>query len=237
MRGDDESDRIPLVTRARFVQEDRHHRLRTQADHRRPKITLYTRYGKRVLDLAIALSTSLVLLPFFLLAAILVRIGSPGPLFFRQQRLGQNGKLFMLYKFRTMTDKDRVADREIMPSDPEVTATGKLLRRLKIDELPQLLNVLKGDMSTVGPRPGLPRQLGEAGFSKLRLVLRPGLTGWAQVNGNIHLSWQERYRYDEDYVERVNLLFDCWIICKTIAVIALGEERFVRPPEGTNCRS
>jgi undecaprenyl phosphate N,N'-diacetylbacillosamine 1-phosphate transferase len=211
--------------------------VRTQADHRRPKITVYTRYGKRVLDLAIALSMSLMLLPFFLLAAILVRIGSPGPLFFRQERLGQNGKLFMLYKFRTMIHKQRVADREILPTDPEVTATGMLLRRLKIDELPQVLNVLKGDMSIVGPRPGLPRQIGEAGFSRLRLVLRPGLSGWAQVNGNIHLSWQERYQYDEYYVERVSLLFDLFIVCKTLAVIALGEERFVRRPEGTNCRS
>jgi undecaprenyl phosphate N,N'-diacetylbacillosamine 1-phosphate transferase len=211
--------------------------VRTQADHGRPKITVYTRYGKRVLDLAIALSTSLVLLPFFLLAAILVRIGSPGPLFFRQERLGQNGKLFILYKFRTMTHKHRVADREILFTDPEVTKTGRLLRRLKIDELPQLLNVLKGDMSIVGPRPGLPRQVGEKGFSTLRLVLRPGLSGWAQVNGNIHLSWQERYRYDEDYIERVSLLFDLFIVCKTLAVIAFGEERFVRPPEGTNCRS
>ena len=158
--------------------------VRTQADHRRPKTTVYTRYGKRVLDLAIALSTSFVLLPFFLLAAILVRIGSPGPLFFRQERLGQNGKLFILYKFRTMTHKHHVADREILPTDPEVTKTGRLLRRLKIDELPQLLNVLKGDMSIVGPRPGLPRQVGEKGFSTLRLVLPPwALRGWAQVNG------------------------------------------------------
>jgi undecaprenyl phosphate N,N'-diacetylbacillosamine 1-phosphate transferase len=211
--------------------------LRTQADHRRPKTTVYTRYGKRVLDLAIALSTSLVFLPFFLFAAILVRVGSPGPLFFRQERLGQNGKLFILYKFRTMTHKHRVADREILSTDPEVTKSGRLLRRLKIDELPQVLNVLKGDMSIVGPRPGLPRQIGEAGFSRLRLVLRPGLSGWAQVNGNIHLSWQERYKYDEDYVERVSLLFDLFIVCKTLAVIALGEERFVRRPKGTNCCS
>jgi undecaprenyl phosphate N,N'-diacetylbacillosamine 1-phosphate transferase len=211
--------------------------LTIHTDQRRPKNTVYTRCGKRILDLAIALLMSFALLPFFLLAAILVRIGSPGPLFFRQERLGQNGKLFMLYKFRTMTHKHRVADREILSTDPEVTTTGRLLRRLKIDELPQMFNVLKGDMSIVGPRPGLPRQLGEAGFSTLRLVLRPGLSGWAQVNGNIHLSWQERYRYDEDYVERVSLRFDLWILCKTLAVIALGEERFVRPPEGTNCRS
>jgi undecaprenyl phosphate N,N'-diacetylbacillosamine 1-phosphate transferase len=202
--------------------------LMTKADHRLPNITVYPRYGKRVLDLAIALSASLAFSPLFLLVSILVRVGSPGPVFFRQQRLGKNGQSFIIYKFRTMTHKHRVPDREIGPSDPEVTTTGKLLRRLKIDELPQLLNILKGDMSVVGPRPGLQNQVGQAGFSPLRLLLRPGLTGWAQVNGNIHLSWQERYQYDQIYAKRVSLLFDLWIICKTLAIVALGEGRFVR---------
>jgi undecaprenyl phosphate N,N'-diacetylbacillosamine 1-phosphate transferase len=209
----------------------------TKADHRLPNITVYTRYGKRVLDLAIALSASFMLSPLFLVATILVRLGSPGPVFFRQRRLGQNGQSFVIYKFRTMTHKNRVPDREIWPTEPEVTATGKLLRRLKIDELPQILNVLRGDMSVVGPRPGLPNQVGHAGFSTLRFLLRPGLTGLAQVNGNIHLSWQERYQYDKDYVARVNLLFDLAIICKTLAIVALGEGRFVRRPGKTNCHS
>lgn len=209
----------------------------TKADYRFPNITVYARYGKRVLDLAIALSASILLSPLLLLATILVRVESPGPVFFRQRRLGRNGKLFEIYKFRTMTHKHRVPDREIWPTEPEVTTIGKWLRRLKIDELPQILNVLRGDMSVVGPRPGLPSQIDQPGFSPLRLLLRPGLTGLAQVNGNIHLSWQERYQYDEDYVARINLLFDLGIICKTLAIIALGEGRFVRRPGRTKCQS
>ena len=196
---------------------------------------LYTLYGKRVLDLTIALSMSFVLSPFFLLATILVRLESSGPVLFRQQRLGRNGQVFTLYKFRTMIDKDRVADRQIWSSEPEVTRTGKLLRRLKMDELPQLFNVLKGHMSIVGPRPCLPSLASEPGFSPVRLVLRPGLTGLAQVNGNIHLSWQERYHYEEDYIKRVSPLLDLWIICKTVAIIMLGEEHFIRRPGAATC--
>jgi len=196
---------------------------------------LYKLYGKRVLDLIIASSMSFVLSPLFLVATMLVWLESSGPVLFRQQRVGQNGQEFTLYKFRTMIDKHRVADRQIWLADPELTRTGKLLRRLKIDELPQLLNVLKGNMSVVGPRPGLPNLAGKPGFSVVRLVLRPGLTGLAQVNGNIHLSWQERYRYDEDYIKRVSLLLDLWIICKTLAVIALGEEHFIRRPGEAFC--
>jgi len=196
---------------------------------------LYTVYGKRLLDLAIALSMFVALLPVFLLAMILVRVGSPGPVLFRQKRLGRNGQLFILYKFRTMTDEDRLADRQIWLAEPQLTTTGRLLRRLKMDELPQLYNVLKGNMSIVGPRPGLPSLANQPGFSPLRLLLRPGLTGLAQVNGNIHLSWQERYRYDEDYVNRVSLLLDLWIISKTFAIIALGEERFIRRPGAATC--
>jgi len=192
--------------------------------------TFYTRYGKRILDLAVVLPAIVGLSPWLLFAGLLVRWGSPGPILFAQKRLGRNGRLFTLYKFRTMTHKPRIPTGEVWPADAEVTAAGRLLRRLKMDELPQLFSVLKGEMSLVGPRPGLPGSAAPEGPAALRLLVPPGLTGLAQVNGNIHLSWPERYRYDAEYVGRVSFAFDLGIIFKTLAVLALGEGRFVRRP-------
>jgi lipopolysaccharide/colanic/teichoic acid biosynthesis glycosyltransferase/glycosyltransferase involved in cell wall biosynthesis len=196
------------------------------------KHTFYACHGKRILDLAVALPALVVLSPLLVFAALLVRRGSPGPILFAQKRLGGNGRLFTLYKFRTMTHKHRIPTGEVWPTDAEVTAAGRLLRRWKMDELPQLLSVLKGEMSIVGPRPGLPNATPSAGPEAFRLLVRPGLTGLAQVNGNIYLSWPERYCYDAEYAARVSFAFDLGIICKTLAVLALGEARFVRRPSG-----
>lgn len=128
-----------------------------------------------------------------------------------------------------MTNRQRIADREILKNDAEVTRVGKILRRFKIDELPQLINVLKGDMSLVGPRPGLPRQINEFNDDGIfRIQVRPGLTGLAQINGNIHLSWPERWKYDRHYVENVSFLLDLKIIFKTFFIIIYGEDKFVK---------
>jgi lipopolysaccharide/colanic/teichoic acid biosynthesis glycosyltransferase len=127
-----------------------------------------------------------------------------------------------------MTHKPRNSDHEILKGDTEVTRVGYILRRLKIDELPQLVNILKGDMALVGPRPGLPIQLKEYNEDgKIRLMVRPGLTGLAQINGNIFLSWPERWKYDRKYVESVSFILDLIIIFKTIIIVFAGEEKFV----------
>jgi len=196
------------------------------------KSTFYTRCGKRILDLAIVLPAMVALSPLLLLASLAVGLGPRGPILFAQQRLGRNGRLFTLYKFRTMIHKPRISAGEVWPADPEVTPAGRWLRRLKLDELPQLVSVLKGEMSLVGPRPGLPGQAARSGPAALRLRVSPGLTGLAQVNGNIHLSWPERHCYDAEYVARMSLALDLGIIFKTVAVLALGEGRFVRRPSG-----
>lgn len=184
---------------------------------------------KRSIDVGVALSVALLVVPLLILVPVLVKVSSTGPVFFTQQRLGRGGGVFRLYKYRTMTDRVRGDHQEITGANPEVTRIGYWLRRFKIDEVPQLLNVLKGDMSIVGPRPALPGSidtLNERGLK--RLEVRPGLTGLAQVNGNIHLSWEERWQYDAYYVENISFLLDLKIVFKTILVILLREDRFVR---------
>jgi lipopolysaccharide/colanic/teichoic acid biosynthesis glycosyltransferase len=191
----------------------------------------YRRWGKRLFDMTSS-AAALVALGVPLAAiAILVRLDSPGPAFFNQDRVGRGGRRFRLYKFRTMTHRKRRVTREIMPGHTEVTRVGALLRRLKLDEFPQILNVLIGDMSVVGPRPTIAEQL--PGFTELawkRLDVRPGLTGLAQISGNIHLTWPERWQYDAAYVDDITLKRDLGILAQTVVVIARGEERFVKRP-------
>jgi undecaprenyl phosphate N,N'-diacetylbacillosamine 1-phosphate transferase len=197
-----------------------------------PRWSAYRSFGKRLFDLAIILPIFLAISPVLLIAAALVKLDSRGPVFFLQERLGRYGEIFLTYKFRTMTHRQRDATSEILPGHSEVTRTGHWLRRFKIDELPQLLNIVNGDMSLVGPRPALPEHISEYNEAGLkRLLERPGLTGLSQVSGNIYLSWPDRWFYDAQYVARVSFLKDVAIIIKTVAVVLLGEERFLKKPD------
>src|SRR5260370_6248077 len=190
----------------------------------------YPRSCKRLLDVTMAIGGGLLLWPVLIAAALLVTLTSRGPLLFRQRRLGRNGTSFLLYKFRTMTHQARTP-REVLDGDPEVTAIGRWLRRFKIDELPQIWNVLKGEMSIVGPRPSLPEQVHDLDSVGLRrLELLPGLTGLAQIYGGIFLSWPERWIYDVDYVDRVSLRLDIAIMLRTVAILLRGERGFVKRP-------
>lgn len=192
---------------------------------------MYRRIGKRLFDIALVFPIMVIVIPPLIVIALLIRIESKGPVFFIQERVGLYGKTFQVYKFRTMTDKPRISTGEILRGNSEVTAVGHWLRRFKIDELPQLVNVLKGDMSLVGPRPGLVKQLEEYDENGLmRLQVRPGLTGLAQVRGNIHLSWPERWQYDAQYVQTVSAVNDVKIILQTIGVLIFGEDKFVKSP-------
>ena len=186
---------------------------------------------KRSLDVLVRLVLIVLLTPVWILSAVLVKGTSAGPMLFRQTRGGRGGRPFDSLKFRTMRT-DHVHDpTEIVPlTHSAVTPAGRLLRRLKIDELPQLFNVLRGDMSLIGPRPTLMEQV-EAydTFQRRRLDVRPGCTGLAQVNGNASMSWDERIQYDVYYVDHVGFGLDAWILIKTGLVILLGEERFSRP--------
>jgi len=192
---------------------------------------MYRHFFKRLIDFLAAFFGLLLISPIFIVSAILVKTTSKGPLFFLQERLGKDGKIFKVYKFRTMTDKKREVNREVLKGDAEVTKVGYYLRRFKIDELPQILNVLKGEMSLVGPRPCMPSQLAEFNEDgKYRIKVTPGLTGLAQVNGNIFLTWEERWKYDRKYVENLSFLLDVQIVLKTVGIVFLGEEKFLKKP-------
>ncbi len=193
---------------------------------------MYSNFFKVLIDFIAAFVIVLVVLIPMLFIAMLVLLESRGPLFFRQERVGKDLKLFSVYKFRTMTHEKRiVGDTPIIGKAAGVTKVGYYLRRYKIDELPQLLNVLLGDMSLVGPRPSVPEQLANMSEEEQRRYsVRPGLTGLAQINGNIHLSWKERFVYDLEYVNKVTFWNDIKIIFKTIFIVVLGEKKFINKP-------
>jgi len=192
---------------------------------------LYARIGKRTLDLAVSSAALVATAPVLAAAAVAIKLDSPGPVLFRQDRLGRAGRTFETLKLRTMTHAERTPDGEVSLDHPEITRVGRVLRRLKIDELPQLFNILRGDMSLVGPRPGLPGMLTELDeVGRQRLRVRPGLTGLAQVNGNIHLSWPERWHYDAAYAANPSLANDLRIVLRTVPVVLFGDGHRVRRP-------
>ncbi|UCE59106.1 MAG: sugar transferase [Phycisphaerales bacterium] len=197
--------------------------------------TIWARYGKRVFDVIFAGALLIALSPLFLLTVVLVKLTSAGPGFFSQDRAGKDGRIFRVLKFRTMSAARTPDPKELVPLDhPDITALGRVLRRLKIDEMPQLLHVLSGDMSLIGPRPTLPDQV-EAydDFRRQRLLVRPGVTGLAQVNGNTSVPWDQRILYDIAYVRRCGLLMDLGILLRTVLVLFAGEQRMTRPFEST----
>jgi undecaprenyl phosphate N,N'-diacetylbacillosamine 1-phosphate transferase len=185
---------------------------------------MYRRIFKRIFDLLISVILSVLFTPLFIVVSVLIKLESRGPVLFIQERIGYHGKIFHILKFRTMTNRIRTEHEEVFADHPEITRIGKILRRFKVDELPQLTNIIRGNMSLVGPRPALPSQLESLNKDgRRRLEVRPGLTGLAQVNGNILMSWPERWVYDRKYVDNISFLLDLKIILKTFRIIITGE--------------
>ncbi len=177
---------------------------------------IYRRYVKRLLDIILSLCAIVILSPVMLVIALLVRINLGSPVIFKQERPGLNEKIFTLYKFRTMTDK-RDENGNLLPDAERLTKFGQWLRSTSLDELPEFFNVLKGDMSLVGPRPLLVRYLPlYNSHQRRRHEVRPGLTGLAQVSGRNSISWEEKFDLDVGYVDNVSFLSDCKIILATI---------------------
>ena len=193
---------------------------------------MYLSLFKRLFDLIFVVPIAFVLFPIFIIVYFLIKFDSSGPVFFLQERLGINQEKFEVIKFRTMTNKPRNVEEQVYNNNPEVTKIGKWLRRYKIDELPQIINVLKGDMSVIGPRPCLPGTPEKFNLStEFRFLVKPGLSSIAGVNGSIYLSWEEKWWYDEFYVKNVSFLLDLKIIIKTILVMFIGEDKFVKRPK------
>lgn len=182
---------------------------------------MYKKYFKRPLDIICSLLALIILSPILLITAILVRIKLGSPVIFKQQRPGLNEKIFTLYKFRTMTDK-RDEEGNLRPDEERLTKFGKLLRSTSLDELPELWNILKGDMSVVGPRPLLVEYLPYyTEEERKRHTVRPGLTGLAQVNGRNFITWEKIFSFDTLYVDKVSLILDLKIIMKTFKKVLL----------------
>ena len=181
---------------------------------------------KRIFDILASGIALIVLLPIFTIIGIFIKIDSKGPVFFIQKRIGKDSKSFKIIKFRTMiTGKEEETKKmEINENNPYVTSFGKLLRRTGFDEMSQLINVLKGDMSLVGPRPTLLYQVKNYNeFEKKRLTIKPGITGWALINGRNRLTWAERIKLDIWYINNWSFWLDIKILIKTIIVISKAE--------------
>jgi undecaprenyl phosphate N,N'-diacetylbacillosamine 1-phosphate transferase len=176
---------------------------------------------KRAIDLVGALYGLFLLAPLLVFVAVAIVIDSRGPVFFRQVRSGLNGRSFVIYKFRTMLPDSDTVDKPLAETDPAITRVGRFLRSTSIDELPQLINVVRGEMSLVGPRPTIPEQVEKYDeFQRRRLEVRPGLTGWAQVNGRNSLDWDRRIELDVWYVDNRSLELDAQIVQQTLQVLA-----------------
>lgn len=179
----------------------------------------YRKYIKRILDVMISAAGLLLISPVFIITAALVRIKLGSPVIFKQERPGLNEKIFKMYKFRTMNDR-RDENGNLLPDEQRLTHFGNLLRSTSLDELPELWNILKGDMSVIGPRPLLVKYLPlYSEKQRHRHDVRPGLTGYAQVHGRNKLSWTERFDMDVYYAENISFMMDLRIVVDTVGVV------------------
>ena len=185
---------------------------------------MYQKYFKRLVDVLCSLVAIIVFSWLYIIVAILVRIKLGSPVIFKQARPGKDEKIFNLYKFRTMTD-ERDDDGNLLPDDVRLTKFGRLLRKTSLDELPEAFNILKGDMSVVGPRPLLVRDMVfMSDIQRKRHCVTPGLSGLAQINGRNQITWEEKLEYDLEYIQKITFIGDVKIILKTVAKAFIKKE-------------
>ena len=206
---------------------------------------MYERYIKRIIDFVIVFCVLLVIWPFFLVIIVLLLVFNEGAgAFFTQERPGYKGKIFKIIKFKTMNER-RGADGNLLPDVQRITKFGRIVRKLSLDELPQLFNVLKGDMAIIGPRPLLTQYLSLYSKEQLRRHdVRPGITGWAQCNGRNNISWTKKFELDVWYVDHLSFKLDCRIVLITIMKVlkradidneTISEKHYTTPLfDGTN---
>lgn len=186
---------------------------------------MYKHFFKRLFDFLISLIALIVLSPILLVITIWLHFANKGAgAFFFQERPGKDAKIFKVIKFKSMTD-ERDAEGNLLPNDQRITKVGRFIRKFSIDELPQLLNVLKGDMALIGPRPLMPRYLQLYSPEQMRRhEVRPGITGWAQVNGRNAIAWTERFKLDVWYVDHLTLWLDIKILFMTVKNVLTGKD-------------
>lgn len=191
---------------------------------------MYKKYIKNILDFILAFIGFIILLPFFIIFSIIIKLESKGPIFFKQERIGKNGKVFKIYKFRSMIvgAENSGTKNYSFKGDPRVTRIGKFIRATSIDELPQLINILKGEMSIIGPRPVLtyhPWKYEEYTEEQLkRFSVRPGVTGWAQIHGRKSVEWIKRIEMDNEYIDKLTFFLDVKIFFKTVLNVLLMKD-------------
>ena len=184
---------------------------------------MYKIFFKAVIDFAIAFTALLILSPLLIIICILLTLANKGQPFFFQDRPGKDQRIFKIVKFKTMTD-EKDANGNLLPDAERLTSIGKFVRKLSIDEIPQLINVLKNEMSIIGPRPLLPEYLSiYTPRQQKRHLVKPGITGWAQVNGRNAISWQQKFKYDVWYVENLSFMLDMKILFKTVKKVVISE--------------
>ena len=194
---------------------------------------MYKDYFKPFLDYSVSLLGILILSPIFIVVLIALLISNKGNVFFLQKRPGKNEKIFKIIKFRTMNDKKNL-NGDLLPDSERLTLLGKVIRKTSLDEIPQLINVLKGDMSLIGPRPLLPEYLSLYNeIQKKRHEVKPGITGWAQINGRNAVEWNKKFEFDVWYVENLSFLLDLQIMFLTLKKV-IHLEGINREGEATN---
>ncbi|GGC88375.1 sugar transferase [Flavobacterium lutivivi] len=184
---------------------------------------MYKHFFKRVIDFLASFIGFIILLPLFIVITVFLFFANDGKPFFFQRRPGKKGKVFSIIKFKTMNDK-KDAEGKLLPDEVRLTSVGKFVRKTSLDEIPQLLNVIKGDMSLIGPRPLLTDYLHLYNeFQSRRHEVKPGITGWAQVNGRNAISWDKKFEYDVWYVDNISFVLDLRILLKTIQKVIKSE--------------
>lgn len=192
--------------------------------------SLWSVYLGRLAEIFFSSLLLFLLTPLFVIIAITIKAESKGPVFFTQKRGGKDGKHFLIYKFRTMYKANVDVHKVLVDNDPRITKVGNFLRKTSLDELPQLINILKGDMSFIGPRPTVTGQTDNYNeYQMQRLQLKPGVTGWAQISGRNLLTWDEKIDLDIEYIQKKSLKLDLYILMKTFVKVFKSDEVYIAP--------
>ena len=217
-----------IAVKEEFLDSFNQNEVKNNLDYSLVKESIVYNVYSRILDIGLSLIGLIIGIPLVIIFGILIKLEDKGPIIYKQERVGKHGKLFNVYKLRSMrVDAEKYGAQWAQNNDPRILKVGNFIRKTRIDEIPQLFNILKGDMSIVGPRPERPMftmQFNDDidGFIN-RLLVKPGLTGWAQVNGGYEMTPEEKLKWDLDYIQSRNIFIDIRIIFKTIKVVLTGD--------------